>query len=213
MNVEVIDISVPIKEGMMVYPGDPEPLISMVKDMEGGDGYNISKIDMCLHAGTHIDVPSHIVSNGETIGQVDIGRYCGRCKVFDMGGIPSIKAEDIKNLDIQRDDRVLFKTLNSSYLRAGKFIEEYTYLDPSAARLLAQIQISLVGLDYLSVENFYSNDFETHKMLLGNGIIILESIDLSGVEGGEYYLVAAPIKVYDSEGAPVRALLLKLHDV
>jgi len=208
-----IDISIPIKHGMMVYPGDPEPVISLVKDMEGDDDYNISKIDTCLHAGTHIDVPSHIVPNGETIGRVELERFCGKCRVLDKHDIPVIKAADLEVHELEKGDRILFKTRNSGFLNRGEFTKDYTYIDATGANYLKNAGISLVGIDYLSVESFYSTDFKTHRILLENNIIILESINLFHVEAGEYFLFAAPINVFDSEGAPARAILMNLPNM
>src|SRR5947209_10325671 len=107
--------------------------------------------------------------------------------------------------------RVLFKTRNSAFWEnpRGRFREDFTYVSPGAARSLVARGVRLVGIDYLSVEEFGSKHFETHRTLLSNRIVILEGLDLRAVASGRYELLCLPLKITagSGDGAPARARL------
>jgi arylformamidase len=111
----------------------------------------------------------------------------------------------------QGSERVLFKTRNSSFWDDPQvgFRPDFTYLQPDAARRLTKLGIKLVGIDYLSIEQFASKEFETHRILLSCGVIILEGLDLRNVPPGHYELICLPLRIAggSGDGAPARAVL------
>jgi arylformamidase len=68
--------------------------------------------------------------------------------------------------------------------------------------------VKLVGVDYLSVEQFHSGHHKTHRTLLERGIVIVEGLLLSDPPAGDYDLRCLPIKLAGLDGAPARAVLV-----
>jgi arylformamidase len=126
-----------------------------------------------------------------------------------MTGKKRITADDINNLDIEKDDIVLFKTDNSGISLDMPFEQGFVAIDETAAGYLVQKKIKALGIDYLSVEAFRSPGHRVHHMLLGEGIILVEGLDLSNADEGEYFITFFPLKIKGVEASPVRAVLMK----
>lgn len=194
---------------MLVYPGDSKVCIEEVVQISKGDNCNVSSLSFGSHTGTHIDVPKHFIDNGKTLEEVTPDRFMGKAKVLDMRNKVSIKKEDLITKNIEKGDYILFKTDNSKWLKDGEFNKDYISLTEEGAKYLAEKEISLVGIDYLSIESYYAKEFNVHLTLLGNDIIILEGIDLTDIREGEYELIALPLKIKEGNGSPVRAILIE----
>jgi arylformamidase len=198
--VEIIDVSVPIRTGMVTYPGDPRVLLERVSSIPEGAVANLTRIDMGAHSGTHVDAPVHFIEGAPGAEQLPLDALLGPCVVVETAGL----AES----DVARAphgvERVLFKTPNSGLWARDEFSDDFARLDGAAARLLRDRGVSLVGVDYLSV-----GDEEAHHVLLEAGVVPVEGLDLRGVEPGEYFLVCAPLKLVGSDGAPARVLLVR----
>ncbi|NLP41608.1 MAG: cyclase family protein [Veillonellaceae bacterium] len=205
--MEVYDISMSIYNDMPVYKGRvlKRPVITVVSDFGSGSVYE-TKLEMNMHTGTHIDAPLHIFPQGGTIDKLDLHKVVTRCKVFDFTHVEEkISQEHLMAKDIQEGDFILLKTRNS-YL---DILEgEFVYLDYSGAEYLSNKKIIGVGIDALGIERNQPKH-DTHKALLGAGIIILEGLWLREIAEDEYLLAAAPLRVLGAEAAPVRALLIK----
>ena len=203
-----IDISVPLRNGMAHWPGDPPFELERVHDMEQGDSNNLSKIAMGTHSGTHVDTPLHFIRGGNGISEVPISATVGRARVIEISDADSIKPAELIHQRIRRGERLLFKTRNSS--RAWKtdgFVEDFVFISEEGARFLALRGVALVGVDYLSVGGFKRGGRETHLALLEAGVCIIEGLDLSQVTPGRYELVCLPLRIAGAEGAPARAIL------
>lgn len=203
---KVIDISLPIRSGMPIFPGTLETNIKSVKSSSGRS--TLSEITMTSHAGTHIDAPNHVASNQEGIDSIPLHTFYGRCRVLDMTTSESvITEEDIRAHKIRSGERLLLKTKNS--LRGfDMFYEDYVYLDGNAAQYLADCGISLIGFDALSINKRGSDDNLVHLALLAQTIPIIEGLNLSEVDKGEYTLCAFPLAFQGIDGSPTRAVLL-----
>ncbi len=177
-------------------------------DMERGDAANVSLISLGAHTGTHMDAPVHFVRGGEGMDRMPLDATVGRARVVGIQDPTSIKPDELRPLGLAPGERVLFKTLNSSRAwQTDEFIEDFVYVSQEAARYLVDCGVRTVGVDYLSVGGFHKDGVETHEALLGAGIWVIEGLDLSEVEPGEYELICLPLKVQDSDGAPARAIL------
>jgi len=193
--VQIIDVSVPVRPGMITYPGDPEVRLERVSSIAGGDVVNLSRLDLGVHSGTHVDAPLHFVDGGPSVETLPLDVLVGPCVVvegLDPAAVPP------------GAERVLFKTPNSRLWDRDEFSEDFVALDAEAARPLVAAGVRLVGIDYLSI-----GDEEAHRILLGAGVVAVEGLDLREVEPGEYRLVCAPLKLEGAEGAPARVLLLR----
>jgi len=206
-SCKIYDISVPLKTGMTVYPGNPEFEIESLKSSSGFS--TISKITMGTHTGTHIDAPSHCLNDKKNINDYDLSLFFGNAKVFDLQGEDfCITLNSLKKLDIKKNDRVIFKTKNSRKI-LEPFFSDYIFLSSDGALYLAEKEVLLVAIDYYSVKQKGSSDNTPHTFLLSKNIPILEGINLSGINAGSYTLCAFPLKIQDSDGSFCRAVLIK----
>jgi arylformamidase len=132
----------------------------------------------------------------------------GRARVIEIGDPVSIKPEELMGHNIQRGERILFKTCNSARCwQTDDFVEDFVYIAHEAAQYLASLGAQLVGVDYLSVGGSHVDGPETHQALLGGGIWIIEGLNLSQAEPGIYDLICLPLRIVGGDGAPARAIL------
>lgn len=204
--MKIYDISIPITPHMPVYPGDPPVIFEARQRIAHGDPANVSYCGMGTHTGTHIDAPFHFVDSGRKIGEIPLNLLIGRTRIVEITA-PRIDEEVLSEVDLDDHVRVIFKTRNSYLWSRNTFVQEYVHVTPGAARKLVENGIKLVGIDYLSIEKFGSTSFPTHLELLSNGVVIIEGLNLSEVDAGEYELICLPMKLQDSDGAPARVIL------
>lgn len=208
MTEDWIDVSAPLRTGMVHWPDNPPVSIERMLDIERGDVANVSKLSMGAHTGTHMDAPLHFFRMGKGIDTMPLTATIGRARVLEIRDPESIKPEELSPHRIQRGERVLFKTRNSARCwQTDDFVEDFVYISQEAARYLAAQQVQTVGVDYLSVGGFFKDGVETHYALLEAGIWIIEGLNLSNVVPGIYELICLPLKIEGSDGAPSRAIL------
>lgn len=206
-----IDISVTLKSGMVHWPNDPFIKIERTNNMEKGDRYNISHINMGAHSGTHMDAPLHFFRKGVGLDRMPFDAVVGKARVIQIKDKESIKPEELIKHKIRAGEKILFKTINSNRCwKSDIFIKDFVYISRHAADYLADLGICSVGVDYLSVGG-YKSGIKIHQTLLKAGIWIIEGLNLIKVKPGLYDLICLPIKILNSDGAPARAVL-KLSD-
>ncbi|HLY37162.1 MAG TPA: class II aldolase/adducin family protein [Candidatus Binatia bacterium] len=204
----VIDISVPNAPGMHVYPGDPVPETAPVRRIARGDVCNLTLLTMGSHTGTHVDAPYHFLADGPRLGDVALDRMVGEALVADLRGRAAIDAAALAEVALRPGDILLCRTDNSERWASPEFRRDFTYVTADAADTLVARSVRALGMDYLSIERFGSEDFPVHRRLLGAGIFVIEGLDLRAVDAGRYTLVCLPLKFPDLDGAPARAVLL-----
>lgn len=201
------DVTVPLSAAVPVFPGDPRFHMEFTHRIADGQPYNVARITMGAHSGTHVDAPYHFLADGGTVDQLPMEILIGKCRVLEIGKRDKIERADLESQDLRDDLRVLLKTRMSGQLRVHEFQQDFVYLTPDAAQYLVQAGIKLVGIDYLSVEKFGSEDFAAHHALLGAGVVIIEGLDLSEVEPGEYDMTCLPLRIVGADGSPARVVL------
>lgn len=201
------DISAPFSTNLPIYPGDPIMTQNEICDITKGDVANVSELYFGSHTGTHLDVPKHFFANGKSLDQVPIEKFIGVAKVFEIKGKDSISYNDICNLNIENDDIILFKTDNNEMMLNPIFKTDFVYLSYDAAKFLVEKNIRAVGIDYLSIEKYNSEEPIVHRTLLGNDIYIIEGLILSKVKSGVYNIIALPLNIPNGNGSPVRVIL------
>ncbi len=207
----IFDVSVPIKTGGVVYPGNPEISITPQQAISQGAGANVSRLDLGSHTGTHVDSPKHFFDDGAGVDALSLEVLIGPARLIAFDdSVMSIGEAELRPHDLTGVTRVLFKTRNSAWLASGtsEFHPDYTYVAPDGAEYLASLGVKLVGVDYLSVEQFHSGHHRTHRTLLERGIIIVEGLLLSSPPDGDYTLYCLPILLTGLDGAPARAVLI-----
>lgn len=206
----IYDVSVPILDGGLVYPGNPEIHITLQQSIALGAGSNVSRVDFGSHTGTHVDAERHFFNEGRTVDQLPLDKLMGKAIVLEFDdSVKSVTRADLEARQLAGVDRLLLKTRNSTYLTQDPaFHPDFTYLAPDGAEYLVGLGVSLVGVDYLSVEQFHSGHHRTHLTLLGAGVIIVEGLNLADVPAGLYEFCCLPIKLAGCDGAPARAVLI-----
>jgi len=207
--VRFYDITVPLENGMPVWPGDAPFHLERVKSIAQGANANASTLSCGAHAGTHVDAPLHFLDGAPAVEAMPLGVLIGRAFVADLRRATVIDAGALARAHIPaRSRRVLLRTHNSDFWKRGErtFQTSFVAVDASGADWLVQRKVQLVGVDYLSVAP-YKNSRPTHEILLRAGVVILEGVDLSRVPPGPYHLTCLPMKLVGSDGAPARAVL------
>jgi arylformamidase len=208
MKRDWIDVSVPVRSGMVHWPGDTPVSVEQVQSLARGDAYNLSRLEMSAHSGTHMDAPLHFRTGARPIDALPFEAVIGPARVIEIRDAESIKPDELRGRRIRRGERVLFKTRGSARRwRAGAFDEGFVYIAKEAAQFLADRGVRTVGVDYLSVGGFKKDSSETHQILLDAGIWIIEGLNLSRIQPGRYDLICLPLRLQGAEGAPARALL------
>lgn len=177
-----------------VYPGDPKTEIRKIKQIKKGDEYNLSKISMSTHTGTHIDSPNHFYAKGKTIDNIRLSAFYGKCTVVTIKGV--LTGKDMEKLLPYCKKRLILRGNGEAYLSS------------SASIVLAESDILLVGTDADSIAPEFDNT-RTHYELAKANIVVLEGLDLRSVKDGVYTLCAFPIKLKGLEAAPCRAILMQ----
>lgn len=205
--MKIKDITLPIKEKMIYYPGDAhfkkEPICTIAKS-----GCNMTKITLSTHTGTHLDAPFHFLSEGKSIDELPLDTFVGKAQVIEVKK-EKIDAQEIEKHLLADIKRILFKTKNSFLLDKDEFSKDYVYLTEDGADFLIEKGVSLVGIDYISIEKFGTPTFSVHKKLFSKNIPILEGLYLKNVDPGIYFLVALPLPLSGLDGSPVRAILIE----
>ena len=195
-----------------VYAGDAPMKFEFLKEMRKGAVLTLSVYSLGAHSGTHIDAPMHFIATGAPIDQVPLDPLIGAARVIDIpDGVQAIDASELNRHDWRSAKRVLFRTRSTlhGWMDSSQFHRDFAYIAPDAAQLLADAGIVLVGVDYISAEQFGAPAPRTHQILLGRGIPIVEGLDLRPVQAGDYDLIVLPLKVRGHEAAPARAILRK----
>ena len=212
--MKTIDISLSIHPSMPVWPGDPHIDLHQVSTIANGDTSNVSQLTMSVHTGTHIDAPKHFIDSGLTVDQIPLEQLIGEVLVLEIDYDVDIISDHILQSHpnkalLEAATKVLFKTRNSN-LWAEKptvFDKNYVGIDTSGARYLQQLNLDLIGIDYLSIAPFNETS-SPHQILLSGGSVLLEGLNLSAVTGGVYELFCLPMNITGCEGAPARVMLI-----
>lgn len=208
--MKIYDVSLPIRNNMLVWPGDPQVSIKQVASVKK-HGVGKSTFSFSSHTGTHVDAPNHFVEKGIGVDKIDPEKLFGECELLDLTSIDhqEILLSDLKTTNIKKGARILFKTGNYKYLHGSKFPDSFVSLSKDGAEYLAKIGIYLVGIDFLSIEKRKNPGHPVHKTLLKNGIVNVEGLDLSNVSAGKYTIICMPLRVVDADGSPARVFLIK----
>lgn len=192
---------------MVHWPGDPPFHRERFLDLEKGEEATVSRMSLSVHMGTHMDAPVHFIPKAAAIDEMPLDATVGPARVISIQDRKSIERRELMAQAISGGERILFRTTNSDHCwGSDAFHEDFVFISPDGAQYLAECGVRCVGIDYLSVGAF-GDDAETHRILLGAGIWIIEGLNLQGVEAGGYEMVCLPLRLMGSDGAPARAIL------
>lgn len=206
----IYDVSVPLATTMPVWPSDPSVSLTPQAHVSRDKSHTVrvTRIEMGSHTGTHIDAPWHMVEGGRRLNEISLETLIGPAVVVEIAGTSSIARSHLEKLNFNDAQRILFKTDNSEHWNDGKFYEQFVYLEPEAAEFLVQQGVKLVGIDYLSIDKFKSEQHPSHFVLLRRNVVIIEGLNLNRVPPGYYQMTALPLNLQDVDGAPTRVILM-----
>jgi len=198
-----IDVSVPIYDGMVHWPDNPSITLNAIMHVERGDAATVSALEMGTHTGTHIDAPIHFIRGGAGVDAVPLENLIGPARVIEIENPSVVTRAELRSHNLGHSERLLFKTLNSHRCWNGsEFVTNFVSLAEDAATYLAELNTLAIGIDYLSV-----GSPEVHRTLIGAGVVIIEGLNLSDVNPGQYEFLCLPLRIAGGDGAPARALL------
>ncbi len=207
----IYDISVPLLSGGVVYPGNPPIEISAQQAISQGAGANVSRVDFGSHTGTHVDAPKHFFDDGAGVDALPLEVLMGPARLIAVDdAVKSVGEAELRAHDLRGVTRLLIRTRNSAWLSSGsrEFHPDYTFVAPDGAAYLVSLGVQLVGVDYLSVEQFHSGHHRTHRTLLGANVVIVEGLVLTEPPPGDYELRCLPLRLVGLDGGPARAVLV-----
>jgi len=205
--MKLIDVSVPLDSNSPTYPGNTPFQLEAIKRLARGDSSNVSSVHMSVHGGTHVDAPRHFFDAGGGVESLPLEMLCGRARVIELTTRRGVTAEDLAAFDLKEDVRLLIKTHNSRLWGSPEFHQDFIGLTGPAAQFLVEHGVKVVGVDYLSVEEFKKPGAPAHHALLGAGTIVIEGLNLRDVEPGTYEMFCLPLAIVGSDGAPARVVL------
>ena len=207
---KIYDISLTIYPGMLGWPGQPQLAMDTVKSIAQGDSSNVSLLHIGTHTSTHVDAPCHFIPGAIGIDSISPEVLIGPARLFQLPEIPHIDRNLLEGLELKGVERLLFGTSNSTLLKQSQFVEDYIFTSEDAASYLVDMGIKLVGVDYLSIDQYQNMARPAHHVLLGAGVVIVEGLDMTGVPPGDYELICLPLKIKDGNGAPARVFLREI---
>lgn len=207
--MRIFDISLPVDASIPVWPGDTSVSLDRFLNIECGDPVNASRVSCSVHVGTHVDAPAHHFASGAGVDAIPLDSMLGPAVVADLTQADQIGAAELTALNLPAGTtRLLCVTRNSRLWADSRFTEDFVAVAPDGAQWLIDRNVKLIGIDYLSVERFGAEPPDTHRRLLGAGVVIVEGLDLREVSAGRYWLACLPWKLRGSDGAPARVVLI-----
>lgn len=205
---KIIDISQTIENNMPIYPGNPETRLDRVRTLPG-DSSALTLLTIGSHTGTHADGKNHMYEGGYSIDNIDLEKFIGKCLILDFSDSDAAISHEqlLEKLNPIHDipSILLIKTKKTA---DKNFNPTYKHLSPESARLVAERGFTTIGIDNLSIDRYHSGNHPVHSVFMESGTQIIEGLDLSQVNQGQYYFIGFPLKIKDCDGAPVRAVLL-----
>jgi arylformamidase len=205
--MKLIDVTVPLDGNVPVYPGNTPFALEATKRIARGDSSNVSSLRMSAHCGTHVDAPRHFFDGGPGAESLPLELLLGRTRVIEIESRTEVGRDELARHDLSEDVRVLIKTCNSRLWGSPEFRPEYVGVTEQGAHYLVDHGVKVVGVDYLSVEQFKTPGAPAHRALLGNGVVIIEGLNLRDVAPGTYEMFCLPLCVVGADGAPARVVL------
>jgi len=207
--MKLIDVTVPLDSALPTYPNNTPFTVEAIARIARGDSSNVSTLHMSAHCGTHVDAPRHFFDAGAGTEALPLEMLIGRTRVIEVSSRTGIAAEDLNGLDLSEDVRLLIKTHNSRLWGSPDFRTDYIGVTESGAKHLVGKGIKVLGVDYLSVEQFRKPGAPAHHVLLGAGMIVIEGLNLADVDPGVYEMYCLPLRIVGADGAPARVVLRK----
>ncbi len=203
------DISPPVSAGAPVFPGDAAYRSVWAARIGPGRPVNVSTITLSPHTGAHADAPLHYDDDGAAIGAVALQPYLGRCRVIHAIACgPLVRWEHLLHATASLPERVLVRTYACAPV--DRWDPELSAYAPATVERLADLGVTLIGIDTASIDPAESKSLESHQVIRRRGLRVLENLVLDEVPEGDYELIALPLRWTTADASPVRAVLREL---
>jgi len=212
MSRIIHDVTLTLSPEVPAWPGQAAPKLFRLRSMSEGGANNISQLDTFVHFGTHVDAPLHFVEGARPVDQMPLETLIGPCVVVHFPDVDAISRADLEAADIPPGtERLIIRTRNCNLFddHSQGFDTSFVALTPDAANWVVEQGISLVGIDYFSIERYKEPGAATHLALLRAEVAVVEGLDLRKITPGNYELVCMPLKLKDCDGAPARVALIE----
>lgn len=215
MSQRIVDLTLPIEEGMQTFPMYWHPFVEITQlGRHGVENRETRKLVLGTHTGTHIDAPRHFVPDGITVDHIPLEQLIGPATVVNLtsfGAGSKVGLRDLKRILAGRPvDRVLLRFDWDRYLGTMDYYNNSPYLTESAAKWLVDQGCRLLGMDTAMPDSSKNGrnapkDSPNHKIFLSNNVILLEYlVNLVSLDRSIVYLIVAPLKIRNGDGAPAR---------
>ena len=211
--MKITDLTHVLHSDMPVFPGTEQPVFANANTLEK-DGFKETKITVYSHTGTHIDAPSHLLSDGLSLDQLQVGQFIGNAVVLDFSNekkkiidVDRLKPyeEKIKNVEF-----ILINTGWSRYWGSEQYFEAFPTLSEESAQWLSAFNLKGIGIDAISIDAMESAALTVHKTFLRKNIIIIENLTNLNAISNEYFILSIlPLKNENADGSPVRAISME----
>lgn len=213
VSVLLYDLTLPITRDMPVYEGDPEPSLEQVHRVRPGDpaSYNLSRLAIGAHTGTHVDSPRHFRDGGPAVDEIPLDVLCGPCRIVDLRGAGrAIDRGALQSLHLERVQRLLLRTHDGEMLRRPVPFDHAFVTDDAARWLRDSTEVQLIGTDCLSIDpsdTGASLGYPAHRELLcgDRTVVIVEGLDLRSAPVADGILWCLPMRLA-ADGAPARVV-------
>ncbi len=218
--ISIVDLTMMIEEGMQTYPAHWHPMVEITQlGRYGTENRESRKIVLGTHTGTHCDAPRHFIPDGETIEHIALSQLVGLATVCDLTWAKPSEELGIAHLERSIGDhpfdRVLLRFDWDRHLGTAEYYTEHPFLSEDACWFLVEKGCRLLAMDTPQPDsplNGWSsdNDSPNHKILLGNGVVLVEYlVNLCSLSKPEEFLVVAPLRIRDGDGAPARCFAIQ----
>ncbi len=205
--MRIIDLSQLYEVGMPLFPGTAPIVIEQIAQIDEG-GFRVTDFHAGVHVGTHCDAPAHCIKGAKTLDEIPLDTFVGYAVIVDapVDGKKAIEVDVLKGCDIKPGDIVLIRTGYSKYWGNPKYIEDSPYLSEELAQALVKLNIKALGIDFISPDIVESTTAPVHKILMGDGIPIIENLNrLDEIDVQRVFFSAAPLLIDKSDGGFTRA--------
>ncbi len=208
-----IDLSHNITDGMVTYPGLPEPVIGTHLSREAaeeiygpGITFQIGLLTLCTNTGTYIDVPFHRFADGHDLTELSLERVATVPAVcIDRVGVTTIEIE-ASELSGLEGHAVLVRTDHSVHFGADEYFVDHPHLSTATAEALRDANVACVGIDSLNIDATETGERPIHTTLLGAQIPIIEHLtNLASLPADGFTFTAVPPKIEGAGTFTVRA--------
>ena len=217
-DMEIVDLTHSMEIGMPVWPTHPQFYHNQVEAVLLGDDASHFALSMGEHCGTHLDAPRHFIPAGSSVDHVSLRQFYGRgihIEATRVGELGLLTANDIKEWEsqhimIDEEDIILIHFGWDEYWNLKpdnkQFLNNWPGLSEDGARYLADKKVKAVGTDALALDVFGDRNNPTHKVLLGNDILIIENLHQLSSLPDEVFFSTWPLKIKEGSGSPIRAV-------